>query len=49
MLPEKMTDGKTLLAYSDKIVQVLRTAFRNGNAYFDTAKTRNAFIEIFKR
>lgn len=49
MLPEKMSDGKTLLAYSDKIVQVLRTAFRNGNAYFDTAKTRNAFIEIFKR
>lgn len=49
MLPEKMAEGKTLLAYSDKIVQVLRTAFRNGNAYFDTAKARNAFIEIFKR
>jgi hypothetical protein len=49
MLPEKMSEDKTLLTYSDKIVQGLRTAFRNGNAYFDTAKTRNAFIEIFKR
>lgn len=49
MVAEKMADGKTLVTFSDKIVQVLRTAFRNGNAYFDTAKSRNAFIEIFKR
>jgi len=49
LLTEHMSEGKTLLTYSDKIVQVLRTAFRNGNAYFDTAKSRNAFIEIFKR
>ena len=49
LLPEKMAEGKTLVTPSDKLMQVLRTAFRNGNAWFDTAKTRNAFIEIFKR
>lgn len=49
ILPERMNDDRILLTYSDKMVQVLRTAFRNGNAYFDTAKSRNAFIEIFKR
>lgn len=49
LLPEKMSEGKTLLGYSDKVMQSLRTAFRNGNTYFDTPKSRNAFIEIFKR
>ena len=49
ILPERMSEGKVLLGYSDKIVQALRTAFRNGHAYFDTPKSRNAFIEIFKR
>lgn len=49
ILPERMDEGKTLLGYSDKVMQSLRTAFRNGNTYFDTAKSRNAFIEIFKR
>ena len=49
LLAEKMSDGKTLVTYTDKIMQSLRTAFRNGNTYFDTAKSRNAFIEIFKR
>jgi len=49
LLTEKMDEGKILLTYSDKLMQTLRTAFRNGNTYFDTAKSRNAFIEIFKR
>jgi hypothetical protein len=49
ILPERMSEGKTLLSYTDKILQSLRTAFRQGNAYFDTPKSRNAFIEIFKR
>jgi len=49
ILPERMSEGKTLLSYSDKVMQSLRTAFRNGNTYFDTPKSRNAFIEIFKR
>lgn len=49
VLPEKMVEGKILLGQSDKMLQTLRTAFRNGHTYFDTAKSRNAFIEIFKR
>jgi len=49
ILPERMSEGKVLLSYNDKVMQSLRTAFRNGNTYFDTPKSRNAFIEIFKR
>jgi len=49
LLTERMSEGKTLLSYSDKMVQNLRAGFRTGNVYFDTAKSRNAFIEIFKR
>lgn len=46
---EKMSEGKTLLPYSSKVMQTLRSAFHNGNTYFDTAKSRNAFIQIFNR
>ena len=49
VLTQKMREGKTLLVPSDKLLQALRTAFRNGNAYFDSPRARNAFIEIFKR
>jgi Podovirus DNA encapsidation protein (Gp16). len=49
LIPEKMGAGKTLLTYNDKMVQYLRTAFKKGNVFFDTPKSRNAFIEIFKR
>jgi len=49
LLPEQMMEGKTLLSYTDKLMQNLRTAFRNGNTFFDTPRSRNAFIEIFKR
>lgn len=49
MIPEKMGEGKTYLAYNDRLMQVLRTAWRNSNVKFDNSKTRNAFTEIFKR
>lgn len=49
MLPDRMDTGKTFITYNDRMVQVLRTAWRNGSAYFDTSKSRNAFTEIFKR
>lgn len=49
LLTEQMSEGKVLLSYSDKMMQSLRTAFRNGNTMFDTAKSRNAFIQIFNR
>jgi hypothetical protein len=49
MIPDRMDEGKTFITYNDRMVQVLRTAWRNGSAYFDTSKSRNAFTEIFKR
>lgn len=49
MVPDKMDDERILLHYSDKITQYLRAAFKQGRVYFDTPKTRNAFIRVFKR
>lgn len=49
ILPEKMSEGKKLLFYNDKQLQVLRAGFKSENMYFDKAKTRNAFIHIFTR
>lgn len=49
MMPDRMDEGKTFITYNDRMVQVLRTAWRNGSAYFDSSKSRNAFTEIFKR
>lgn len=49
MIPDRMDVEKTFITYNDRMVQVLRTAWRNGSAYFDTSKSRNAFTEIFKR
>jgi hypothetical protein len=47
--PEKMDEGKRLLTYTDKQLQVLRAAFNTGMMYFDSARTRNSLLEIFKR
>ena len=49
IIPERMSEGKTLVSYNDKMVALLRTAFRHEKAFFDNAKSRNAFIEIFRR
>lgn len=46
---DRMDGDKTLLEYSDKITQYLRTAFKRGRVGFDKPKTKNAFIQIFKR
>jgi hypothetical protein len=45
----RMGEGKTYIDPNDKMLQYLRTAFRHGMTRFDTANTRNAFIQIFKR
>ena len=47
--PELMDTGKIYVTYSDKLLQYLRTAFSQGRVSFDSAKTRNSFIPIFKR
>lgn len=47
--PEKMAEGKKLLFYSDKQVQMLRSAFKSERVYFDKPQTRQAFLKIFTR
>jgi len=49
MVHETMDENKSLLAYSDKLVQYLRTSYKQGKLYCDSPKSRNAFTEIFKR
>jgi hypothetical protein len=49
LIPEKMDDDRTLLEPNNKLLQYLRAAFSRGRAYFDTPKTRNAFIEIHRK
>jgi hypothetical protein len=49
LLPEKMSEDKTLWTVSDKPLAYLRTAFRSARVYFDKPSTRNTLTEIFKR
>lgn len=46
---EYMAEGKRLMTFQDKPLQMLRTAFRHDRVRFDRAPARNAFMEIFKR
>jgi len=49
LVPEKMGEDKTLLVYSDKLMQQLRAAFRTARITFDKPTTRNTFIAVFSR
>lgn len=49
IIPQHVGGEMKLLVYSDKILQYLRSAYKNGNVRFDSATARNAFIELFKR
>jgi hypothetical protein len=49
LLPEKMSEEKTLVDFTDKMMGRLRTAYRHANVRFNKAPVRNAFVEIFKR
>jgi len=49
MLPDKMSEDKILMSFSDLPLAQLRTAFRQGRVLFDEPQTRNAFTEISKR
>lgn len=49
VVPEWLTEGKYILHYSDKLAQILRGHLKAGRVYFDKPKTRNAFIQLFKR
>ena len=44
-----MREGKTLVQYSDKKLQYIRTAYGRANVKFDNPQLRNGFLRIFKR
>jgi hypothetical protein len=49
MRPEWMTEDRTLVEFSHPILSRLRSAYANGNCWFDKPQSRNAFSGIFKR
>lgn len=48
MSPHLMAEDKTLLTKSSKSLAMLHNAFNHDRMRFDTAVSRNAFVEIFK-
>lgn len=48
LIQDQMDEGKTLMRTSDDAMSRLRTAFNHGRVWFDTAKTRNSFLEIYR-
>lgn len=48
ILMDRMSEGKTLMRTSDSAMSRLRTAYNNDRMRFDKARTRNAFLEIYK-
>jgi len=46
---DKMGNGKKLLFNNDQQISVLRSAFKSHYVYFDSARTRVALLDIFKR
>jgi hypothetical protein len=48
MMPERMTEEKTLVFDNDDIILNLMSAFRTKRLYFDTPATRNIFLDLFK-
>lgn len=49
LVPENMNEDRILLDFNNKMLGMLRTAFRHGMVVFDKPKTRNAMIDVFKR
>ena len=49
MLPERMNHDKTLVSYSDKTLQYVRSSFSRGKVYFSSPQARNAFVGVFNR
>lgn len=49
LIPNNMDVDRTLMTFIDKPLQTLRSAFRHHRVYFYNPRTRNTFLEIFKR
>ena len=49
LVEEWMDEGKRLANFTDKTMQMLRTAYRHDRMRFKEAHTRNAFLQVMKR
>lgn len=49
LLPENMTENKKLLDYSDRIISMMRTAFKTARVFFINSQARNSFAGIFRK
>lgn len=49
MDPAKVSRDCLLLNYSDNKASIMRSAFKQGKLTFDHPRTRNSFMEVFKR
>lgn len=49
MSPQRISRDVKLLSYSDNKSSIMRAAFKQGRMTFDHPRTRNAFMEVFKR
>jgi hypothetical protein len=49
MLPERMSEDKLLVTYSDKSIQYVRSAYSRGKVFFSSPQARNAFVGVFNR
>lgn len=49
LVPEWMSESKTLMTYRDKPLAYLRASFGTGKVGFDRPATRNIFAEIFSK
>lgn len=49
LLIENVDADTTFIAMNDKRLQYLRTSYNQGRVHYDHPKTRNSFIQIFRR
>lgn len=49
LVAENMAPNKKLMTHTSNTISALRTAFRQGRLMFDSASTRNAYLEVFPK
>lgn len=49
LFPSRMAGDRMLFLSNDRPLQLLRGAFRQGRMFFDEPRSRNAFLEVFKK
>lgn len=49
LLPERMSEDRILIDFSDKTLQYLRSGYSRAKVFFDRPQTRNAFVGIYRR